>query len=430
MRYLAAALLVVILLPVLIMGGLTKAVSGWAEIPVVQASYTGGGTFNIGQTNLLLMLRRASVHDLGFGPSDGERVDRMLEAIRPNSPLIGHGDQMVELGGKWGVDPLLIDQWHIESQMATVGLNVPENGGNMTWEAAEPYAATYRCTLGPSSMNHRWAKCPTIEAGLGLWFNYVGKRYETFANLEDYFNTYNPCSDPENIKHGFPCGTENGKIIIGLIAKYAGSPTYPESGGPKSGWYRYQGEESSLDSYYNQKLNCGPTSVAMVIQYTRGLYVPVREIRAFIGRNGSGTNSYDLSRALDRWGVPYSRALMRDVRDLQEALSRGNIIVMNLDMTGISPGGDVDGFSADPSLRTGAFYTGVGAHWVVVKGMSGDGRYFVTYDPNVWGGPGTAKYWYSDGSLKGLDRLYSVADFQRAIDMDGGGAGIEIVSQR
>ncbi len=33
--------------------------------------------------------RTASIHDLGFGPSDATRVERLIRAIKPTSPLVG-----------------------------------------------------------------------------------------------------------------------------------------------------------------------------------------------------------------------------------------------------------------------------------------------------------------------------------------------------
>lgn len=179
-------------------------------------------------------LRLASIHDLGFGPSDATRLERLIASIRPSSPLVGHGEQLLHLGQQFGVDPLLIVLWQPESQMATVGLNVPANGGNMTWEAALPYAATWGCGPGPSSLNHHWAACPNLDAGLGLWMNYVGLRYVDFANLSDFANTYNPCSDPENARNGYPCGDVYGNIIIALLRQHAGPPVAaaPPSAGP------------------------------------------------------------------------------------------------------------------------------------------------------------------------------------------------------
>jgi len=93
-------------------------------------------------------IRTASIHDLGFGPSDAARVERLIHAIKPTSPLVGQGEMILHLGQQFGIDPLLIAQWQLESGMDTVGLNIPGNGGNMIWAAARPYADRYGCTQG------------------------------------------------------------------------------------------------------------------------------------------------------------------------------------------------------------------------------------------------------------------------------------------
>jgi len=43
-------------------------------------------------------------------------------------------------------------------------------------------------------------------------------------------------------------------------------------------WYRYQGASDSDD----KKHNCGPTCVAMAIQFTRDNFVPIKDIRSYI----------------------------------------------------------------------------------------------------------------------------------------------------
>lgn len=67
--------------------------------------------------------------------------------------------------------------------------------------------------------------------------NYVGVRYADFATLAAFANTYNPCSDPENARNGFPCGDVYGTIIIALLRQYAGPPVVaaPPAGSPAAG---------------------------------------------------------------------------------------------------------------------------------------------------------------------------------------------------
>jgi len=166
-----------------------------------------------------------TIHDLGFGPSDTARVERLIRSIKPSSPLVGLGERILALGQQFGVDPLLIAQWQLESGMATVGANSPGNGGNMIWAAAKPYAPEYGCTSGEAFGGARWAHCPTVEGGLGIWFRYVGDFYPPRAKtLDEYARIYNPCSDPGNIALGLPCGDRYAALLLGLVREHAGPP--------------------------------------------------------------------------------------------------------------------------------------------------------------------------------------------------------------
>lgn len=164
-----------------------------------------------------------TIHDLGVGPSDAVRVEHLIAALNPRSPLVGQGVWILHLGQQFGIDPLLIAQWQLESGMATTGVNSPGNGGNMLWAAAEPYAAQYGCTPGAATEGHHWAACPSIEAGLGVWFTYVGTFYPPRARtLAEYARVYDPCSDPGNA--GLPCGDRYAQLLLGLVAAHAGPP--------------------------------------------------------------------------------------------------------------------------------------------------------------------------------------------------------------
>lgn len=141
---------------------------------------------------------------------------------------MGHGERILRLGQQSGIDPLLIAQWQLESGMATVGANSPGNGGNMIWAAARPYADEYGCAAGNSFGGARWASCPTVEGGLGIWFRYVGDFYPPRAtDLAGYARIYNPCSDPGNIALMLPCGDRYAQLLVGLVRDYAGPPLNP-----------------------------------------------------------------------------------------------------------------------------------------------------------------------------------------------------------
>jgi hypothetical protein len=356
----------------------------------------------------------ATIHDLGFGPSDAERVDRMIRSIRPNSPLVGQGAHLVTLGARYRVDPLLIALWAYESEMALTGINSPENGGNMTWAAAQEATQLYGCTPGPSSLGHLWAKCPTVPAGLSLWVDYVGTYYPARGKVEFYAfaNTYNPCSDPANGGR-FLCGDGYADAILKLIADHAG---YAGGAGPintAGEWYRYQGETSSYDAFGNETSNCGPSTVAMAIKWRTGTNVPIRNIRSYIGTNGY-TSIGDLQGALANWGVA-SRRTVAGTADIPAALHRGSIVIIGVDMSVLSLGRDANGAGRSPSVRLEKYITTNVMHFIVVKGVARDGRHLIIHDPNVWGDPTSARYWYSDGTAKGRDRLYTTAELNVAM---------------
>jgi hypothetical protein len=173
-----------------------------------------------------------TIYDLGFGPSDAARIEHFIAALEPDSPLRGHGTEIVALARRFDIDPLLIVVWKEESQMDTVGLNVPGNGGNLIWDAMAPFAAAWGCTPGPSSLGHYWGTCPSIDAGLGIWFQYVAQSpvYAGVSDLMTFATIYNPCSDPANAANGFACGEAYAAQLLALLHTAAGLPTSPLPG--------------------------------------------------------------------------------------------------------------------------------------------------------------------------------------------------------
>jgi len=182
---------------------------------------------------------RPTIHDLGLGPSDAARIARFIASMQPDSPLVAEAGAILALGRRFGIDPLLIVVWKVESQMDTVGLNVPGNGGNLIWEAMAPYAAAWGCGPGPSSLNHHWGACPSIDAGLGIWFTYVADYYPPRGgdDFGAFAGIYNPCADLENARNGFPCGANYAGILLGLLRDHAGPPTLPAAGSGEAAGY-------------------------------------------------------------------------------------------------------------------------------------------------------------------------------------------------
>lgn len=174
-------------------------------------------------------------------------------------------------------------------------------------------------------------------------------------------------------------------------------------------WYRYQGE---WDSGAMAHSNCGPTSVAMAIQFARdNLWVPIAAIRDYIG--GSGwTYPIQLQWALDEWQVPNQR--LHSMQEIHDAIDlRGSIVLVHLWMSWITPGTDYELAYSDPGHSYGRYYAFDQSHWVVMKGFSSDGLWAICHDPNVWDGNGV--YWYMGDIPKGKDRYYRYEELAGAI---------------
>jgi len=174
-------------------------------------------------------------------------------------------------------------------------------------------------------------------------------------------------------------------------------------------WYRYQG---ATESGACASVNCGPTSVAMAIQFARdNLVVPISEIRTYVsGAVCDGTNSTQLRAALTNWGVSYRNIYgLSAVREAIE--TNGHIVLVPVIMGAISPGLDYEVYNSNPALNYGRYYKYSSGHWLVVRGITSDGAWVKVYDPNVWA---SGKYYYSDGTPKGKDRLYSYSEFATA----------------
>jgi LysM repeat protein len=173
-------------------------------------------------------------------------------------------------------------------------------------------------------------------------------------------------------------------------------------------YYRYQGE---WDSGAMASSNCGPTSVAMAIQFARNnLWVPISDIRTYIG-GSSWTYASSLRSALNHWGV--TNRTLSSLAEMDAALARGSIVLAHVWMYYITPGTDYMVAGSSPAGNTNRFYRYDQSHWLVLKGISADGQWVITHDPNVWDGNGV--YWYSGNLAKGRDRLYRYSELAAAI---------------
>jgi len=175
-----------------------------------------------------------TIHDLGFGPSNGRRIDSMIEKIRPNSPLIGYGDDIVSFAKQFNIDPLMIIITMKESQLCSDnGANVPGgsdpdnfNCGNITWKAAQDGAdvSRWNASQGAYVDERYFTFVPTMEDGLGLFFDYIDNPLYQGKTLGQFYDIYNPCSDPVNQEKGYACGAKEAEPMLDLLRQYAGEP--------------------------------------------------------------------------------------------------------------------------------------------------------------------------------------------------------------
>ena len=187
-------------------------------------------------------------------------------------------------------------------------------------------------------------------------------------------------------------------------------------------WYRYQGASDS-DKKGN---DCGPACVAMAIQFIKNTFVPIRDIRNYIGPNTA--TSEQLKNSLQHWGISCTHLSAGSQNVIDAVNNRNHIVICPVKMLCFSPGLDIDPESDDPALhydRYCSFTEELQGHFIVVKGISDDGNWIIVYDPGVWGSYPYPKYWYSNGEPKGKERYYKLSEFSNAISS----RGIEILAE-
>jgi LysM repeat protein len=195
--------------------------------------------------------------------------------------------------------------------------------------------------------------------------------------------------------------------VQGVQSPAGPTPTAPA----EAAWYRYQGE---ADSGPLASVNCGPSVVAMAIQFRGGPRVPVGAIRQVIG-GASFTYAADLQHALDHWEVPHQA--LRSLSELEQALARGSLVLAHLWMHPVTPGEDYATAYSSAEEHSGRFYAYGGSHWLALHTLTSDGEWFIAHDPNVRDGQGI--YWYDSGVPKGLNRWYRAAEVSASIEAYG-----------
>ncbi len=170
-------------------------------------------------------------------------------------------------------------------------------------------------------------------------------------------------------------------------------------------WYRTQ-HNSGTPS------NCGPASASMAIGWSVGKYFSVSSVRQAIGWQGNGGTSFEeLLSVIRRQGVTgASIKPLRTVQDVKNVIDSGNIAVILFHTDGVKMAKS----NPDRDLF-GKYYNDSVGHYVVIKGYSLNGDYFVIHDPipNDWG---ANSFRYADElSMVGRNRYYSSMEILRSL---------------
>jgi hypothetical protein len=169
-------------------------------------------------------------------------------------------------------------------------------------------------------------------------------------------------------------------------------------------WYRTQFNTGTTS-------NCGPASVSMAIGWSLGKYFPVSSVRQTIGWQGEGgTSLEELLMVVKNQGIPASIAPVRNIQNVKDVIDSGGIAIVLFFTDGVRTA------RGDPAQDLfGKYYNDSVGHYIVIKGYSLNGDYFVIYDPipSDWG---SNSFRYGDDvSMIGRNRYYSTGELLRSL---------------
>jgi hypothetical protein len=179
---------------------------------------------------------------------------------------------------------------------------------------------------------------------------------------------------------------------------------HADRGEHSADWYRTQFNTGTTS-------NCGPASVSMAIGWSLGKYFPVSQVRQAVGWQGNGGTSFEeLRRVIQAQGVPTALQPLQSVQHIKEVIDSGGIAIVLFRTDGVR-----GARSAPASDLFGKYYNDSVGHYIVVKGYSLNGEYFIVHDPipSDWG---TNSFRYGDEvSMIGRNRYYSSAELLRSL---------------
>jgi hypothetical protein len=169
-------------------------------------------------------------------------------------------------------------------------------------------------------------------------------------------------------------------------------------------WYRTQFNTGTPS-------NCGPASASMAIGWATARYFPVSSVRNAIGWQGDGGTSFDdLLRVIRSQAVSASIQPLRTVQNIRDVIDSGGIAIILFHTEGVRT------TRGDPSSDLfGKYYNDSVGHYVVIKGYSLNGEYFVIHDPipSDWG---ANSFRYADElSMMGRNRYFLASEVLRSL---------------
>lgn len=169
-------------------------------------------------------------------------------------------------------------------------------------------------------------------------------------------------------------------------------------------WYRTQYNTGTSS-------NCGPAVASMAIGWALGKYQSVADVRQTIGWQGNGGTSFeDILKVSRSEGVKAEARPLRSLQDIKDIIDAGNIAIVLIHTGGLTQAQT----SPDKSMF-GKYYNDEVGHYIVIKGYSLNGEYFVSYDPipNDWT---VNSFRYADElSMVGRNRYYNSREILRAL---------------
>ena len=172
----------------------------------------------------------------------------------------------------------------------------------------------------------------------------------------------------------------------------------------------------------NEAVNCGPTTVAMAVNYSAAAYPSVANVRATLGLDGP-TDIDQWAWLLDVYRVPWYPTWSQE--QIAASLRKGHPVVIATWMGSVSAAGDYEVAWAENAPWQGRYDSFSEGHAMLIVGASDDGLSYLVHDPNVF--PGDATGFYSDGTPKGSYRRYSAAEVWYTVATYANGLGLAVV---